>query len=203
VDGAADMPEPTSYVGTRLGRFLDLVASRQAAPGGGAVAAVTVSLAAGLVVMAARFSERQIADSESLADEADGIRRHAADLAGEDADAYGAVLAASAATAAGGPPRDDDVVRSAFGRAAEVPLEVAALGADTAALAARLALEGNPRLRGDATTALLLAEAAVRSAACLVRINVEAGGAGARLVLEAERHVDRAQEALRSLTPPT
>ncbi|MDX6365556.1 MAG: Formiminotransferase-cyclodeaminase, partial [Nocardioidaceae bacterium] len=52
-----------SYLGQELGDFLDLVASREAAPGGGAVAAITISLAAGLVGMAAQLSERQVPDS--------------------------------------------------------------------------------------------------------------------------------------------
>jgi formiminotetrahydrofolate cyclodeaminase len=197
-----DLPERTSYVGTELGRFLDLVASREPAPGGGAVAAVTLSLAAGLVAMAARFSLRQVADFEALAQEADQIRRRAADLAGDDADAYKEVLAASARTTSADQVRQGDEVRSALGRATEVPLEVTALGARTTALAARLALEGNPRLHGDATTAALLAEAAVRAAAALVRINVEAAGAGKDRVRQAERHVHRSGAALRSLSPP-
>jgi formiminotetrahydrofolate cyclodeaminase len=197
-----DLPERTSYVGTELGRFLDLVASREPAPGGGAIAAVTVSLAAGLVAMAARFSARQVADCEALAREADQIRRRAADLAGDDADAYKEVLAASARTAAADQARQGDEVRSALGRAAEVPLEVTALGARTTTLAARLALEGNPRLHGDATTAALLAEAAVRAAAALVGINVDAAGGDKDLVRQAERHVHRSGAALRSLPPP-
>ncbi|MDT7593335.1 MAG: Formiminotransferase-cyclodeaminase, partial [Pseudonocardiales bacterium] len=64
----------TSYLGRELGAFLDLVASREAAPGGGAVAALTLSMAAGLAAMAARLSPRQIADNASLADEADVVR---------------------------------------------------------------------------------------------------------------------------------
>jgi formiminotetrahydrofolate cyclodeaminase len=202
VNDDRDRPERTSYVGTELGRFLDLVASREPAPGGGAVAAVTVSLAAGLVGMAARFSLRQVSDCEALAQEADRIRRRAADLAGDDADAYKEVLAASARTAAGGSVRQGDEVRSALGRATEVPLEVTALGARTAALAARLALEGNPRLQGDATTAVLLAEAAVRAAAALVGINVESSGGDPDLVRQADRHVHRSEAALRSLSAP-
>jgi formiminotetrahydrofolate cyclodeaminase len=39
-------------------------------------------------------------------------------------------------------------------------------------LAARLAADGNPALRGEASTAALLAEAGARSAAVLVRINL-------------------------------
>jgi formiminotetrahydrofolate cyclodeaminase len=61
----------------------------------------------------------------------------------------------------------------ALAEAADVPLTVAELARDVAATSVRLAEEGNPNLRGDALTALYLAEAAARSAAELVRLNVE------------------------------
>jgi formiminotetrahydrofolate cyclodeaminase len=203
VDEIAGMPSRTSYLGRGLGEFLDLVAAREAAPGGGAVTAVTVSLAAGLVAMAARLSERQLPDSTALADEADRIRRRAADLAGEDADAYRAVIAASteAATRHSAGWDGDDEVRSAFERASAVPLEITTVGARTATLGARLAAEGNPRLRGDAATAVLLAEAAVRSAAELVRINVTEGDGPRTLVVQAERNLAQATDALRAVSP--
>jgi formiminotetrahydrofolate cyclodeaminase len=193
----------TSYLGTELGQFLDLVANRDAAPGGGAVAAVSVSLAAGLAAMAARLSSRQVADGETLAADADAVRRRAADLAGEDAEAYMAVLAAyagaktAAATAAA--THSDDEIRAALDRAARVPLEVTALGARTALLAARLAREGNPRLRGDATTAVLISIAAARSACELVRINVADGAGDQSLLAEAAQNVQTAEAARRTI----
>ena len=48
-----DIPD---YAELPLGCFLDMVASREPAPGGGASAAVAVALAAALSSMAARFS---------------------------------------------------------------------------------------------------------------------------------------------------
>jgi formiminotetrahydrofolate cyclodeaminase len=189
-----------SYSSTELGQFLDLVASREAAPGGGAVAAVTVSLAAGLVAMAARLSPDQIPDSAALTAEADRIRLSAARLADDDAHAYRRVLAAySAARRTGSTTPGDPAVRSALEQAARVPLEVSALGARAAALAARLAVEGNPPLRGDAATAVAIAQAAVGAAARLVSINVEEGGGDQSLVEEARRNVELATEAQASL----
>jgi methenyltetrahydrofolate cyclohydrolase len=189
-----------SYSITELGQFLGLVASREAAPGGGAVAAVTVSLAAGLVAMAARLSSAQVSDSAALTTEADGIRIRAARLADDDADAYREVLTAySAARQAGSATHAEPAVRSALERAARVPLDVSALGARAAALGARLVLEGNPRLRGDAATAVAIAHAAVHAAARLVSINVEEGGGDRSLVEEATRNVEEATESLNSL----
>ena len=57
-----------------------------------------------------------------------------------------------------------------------VPLEIAEIGARVAQMAAQVASAGNPNLRGDAVTGMLLAAASTRSAACLVDINVGLGG---------------------------
>jgi formiminotetrahydrofolate cyclodeaminase len=189
----------TSYLGRELGAFLDLVASREAAPGGGAVAALTLAMAAGLAAMAARLSPRQIADNASLADEADVIRRRAAQLADEDGEAYRAVLAAYSAGRSAASVDGRTEVSRALDEAARVPLEMAALGARITELAARLARDGNPRLRGDASTAVMVAEAAVRSACHLVRINVAQGDGDTGLVRQAEAHVQTATDALSTL----
>ncbi|MGH3666526.1 MAG: cyclodeaminase/cyclohydrolase family protein, partial [Egibacteraceae bacterium] len=55
-----------TYFDEPLGRFLKDVAARQPAPGGGAVAGVTVAAAAGLVAMTARFSAA-LDDADDLA----------------------------------------------------------------------------------------------------------------------------------------
>ena len=183
-----------SYFDRGLGEFLDLVAKRRPEPGGGAVAGVTVSLAASLVAMAARHSADRLDGGGRLVDDAERLRVRAAGLADDDAEAYGAVIAAYAAA------RDDDSldrqeVRRALMRAAEVPLEIAEVGAETARLAALLAAEGKRDVRGDATTALLLAEAATRSAAHLVAVNVDAAGGDQELVRRATDSVATARDA--------
>ncbi len=163
------------YLGQPLGGFLDLVASREPAPGGGASAAVTVALAAALTAMAARFSTEHVADADELAARADGLREEVVPLAQADAAAYGRVLDAYRT------PRDDEEgrrrkIRDALTEAADVPLSIAGIGAEVAGNAARLVEEGNPNLRGDAVTAVALAGAGVRAAVTLVEINVSAGG---------------------------
>ncbi len=173
---AIDSDPGPDYLSQPLGSFLDLVASREPAPGGGASAAVTVGLAAALSAMAARFSAEHLAGADGLADRADGLRGEVVLLARADAVAYGRVLDAQRA------PRDDEEgrrrkIRAALTEAADVPLSVAGIGAEVAGIAARLAEEGNPNLRGDAVTAVALAGAGVRAAATLVEINVSAGGA--------------------------
>ena len=166
-----DSPETAAedYLGVSVGEFLDLVASDTPAPGGGSVAAVAVALAAGLSGMAARLSTGQLADAPELADQADSFRRRVAPLATADAESYGSVLAAYREP---DPEARTARVRDALSGAADVPLDVAEIGNDVAGVAARLAEEGNPNLRGDALAAVLLAGAGVRAASALVFINL-------------------------------
>jgi formiminotetrahydrofolate cyclodeaminase len=164
-----------NYAELPLGRFVDMVASREPTPGGGASAAVAVALAAALTAMAARFSADHLADAETIADRAEELRNRVMPLAQADAAAYGRVLDAYRT------PRDDDEkrrrrIREALSEAADVPLSIAEVGVEVAGNAARLVEEGNPNLRGDAMTAAALAKAGVRAAATLVEINVSAGG---------------------------
>ena len=165
-----------NYAELPLGRFMDMMASREPTPGGGASAAVAVALAAALTAMAARFSADHLADAETIADRAEELRNRVMPLAQADAAAYGRVLDANRT------PRDDDEkrrrrIREALSEAADVPLSIAEVGAEVAGKAARLVEEGNPNLRGDAVTAAALAKAGVRAAVTLVEINVSAGGA--------------------------
>ena len=163
-----------TYLEQPLADFLDLVASDEPAPGGGAVAAVAVTLAAGLSGMSARLSADHLADANELAERADLLRRRAAPLAQEDATAYGHVLAAYRTPDDGDPEVRREHIRTALSGAADVPLAIAETGAEVARIATRLAREGNPNLRGDAVAAALLAGAGVRAAAVLVEINTAA-----------------------------
>jgi formiminotetrahydrofolate cyclodeaminase len=184
-----------SYLDSSLREFLHSIAAREPAPGGGSVAAVTVAMAAGLVVMAARLSP-DLPGCESMADDAERLRQRAAELADADAEAYGAVLSTLSATRSSEPAERRDRLRTAFEAAALVPLEVAELGADTARLAALLVEGGNPNLRGDAATGAYLAEAAVRSATALVAINVASGGCDTALLTRAARCTAATREAV-------
>lgn len=183
-DQASDLG-PGSYLELPLGEFLVTLSAGHAAPGGGSAAALTVSLGASLCAMAARLSTRQLAglDIEFLVAEAERLRNSAASLVQADAESYLGVLAAlrdqpgqdpGAASHDPGPGRQRHRTDAALSEAATIPMEVLELAAQTARLAARLAADGNPRLRGDAITAALLAQAGARSAATLVSINLAA-----------------------------
>lgn len=154
-----------------LATFLDELAAKTSAPGGGAVAALAVAMAAGLVGMTARFSKKTLGDdADALAARADELRAQAGALAREDADAYGAYLEARRR------PEDDRnrrrAIAEAESRAAEVPLRIAELGAEVSRLAEELGERGNPNLGGDAYAAGVLAHAGTRAAANLVLVNL-------------------------------
>lgn len=194
-----------SYLNQPVGEFLDHVAAREPAPGGGAAAAVTAATAAGLAAMAARLSSSQLDDAAGIAGDADRLRHRTAPLADEDAAAYREVLDAYAL------PREPDSddrrrrIREALLRAARVPLQIAELGAEIAALGARLAADGNPNLRGDAVSAVLLVDAAARATSGLVEINVGLGRLdedplGRDLLERARRSVAATGEAARRVS---
>ena len=154
---------------------------------------MTAALAAGLVAMAARFSTAQLPAAGSIAEQADRLRHRVAGLADEDATAYQAVLDAFALPrgAAGRQER----IRDTLHGAATVPLEIAEIAAQAGQLATGVAADGNPNLRGDAVTAAYLAEAAARSAAALVDVNVRLGSLPADLSQRAARAVASAHAA--------
>jgi formiminotetrahydrofolate cyclodeaminase len=141
-------------------------------------------MAAGLVAMAARFSARQLPEAGDVADEADRLRYMASQLADMDARAYTRVLATR------GPERKEALVGAAM-----IPLEIAAIGARVAQMAAEVAEAGNPNLRGDAVTGAVLAAASARSAASLVDINVRLGGLDPELSQRAAQAVADAGDA--------
>lgn len=191
--GPPGEPGPRGYLDQPLGEFLGLLSAGHAAPGGGSAAALAVALGASLCAMAARLSTRQLArlHSEFLVAEAERLRNSAAALVQADAESYRGVVAAlrdqPARPAQPGqdpgatslhPDPDTEHQRqridAALSEAATIPMEVVELAAQTSRLAARLATDGNPRLRGDAITAALLAEAGARAAAVLVSINLAA-----------------------------
>ena len=168
--GEPQAAAPPAYLDMTVGRFLDALSATTPDPSGGGVAALAVALAAGLCVMTAGLSARQLPEAPRLAEQARRLRDRAAPLAQADAEAYRAVIAALRARdpAAPGEPR----MAAALSQASVVPMEVAEIGAELAAVAAAIAAGGNPNVRGDAVTAALLAAAGSRAAAALVRINL-------------------------------
>lgn len=164
------MNEPAhAYRGLSVHELLDEVSSPEPMPGAGYCAALTLEMAAGLVVMAARISRAEWGEARGAAAQATTLRERVAPLAERNVEAYRDAVALLTAPEAGG--RDDEL-RDALSRAAGVPLEIAEIAVDVASLAAVVAERGDQALRADAVSAALLAEAAARAAATLVEVNL-------------------------------
>jgi formiminotetrahydrofolate cyclodeaminase len=158
---------PDPYLGSQVGEFLDQLADRTPAPGGGACAALTCAMAAGLVEMAASFGAARGMDR--VHERAHELRASVQGMAHADGEAYGVVIEALRL-----PPGDErrDRLDAAVAGAIASPIAILEIAAEVASLAAEVAETGNRNLEGDALTGALLAEAAARSAATLAQLNV-------------------------------
>jgi methenyltetrahydrofolate cyclohydrolase len=174
--GQSDSSDPSAngepvtadpYLSDSVEAFLDRLAERTPAPGGGAAAAITCAIAAGLVEMATSFASAR--GLERVHARAHELRERAAGLAHADGEAYAVVLEALHR-----PPGADRQGRldAAVAGAIACPVQVLEIASEVAILAADIAETGNRNLEGDALTGALLAEAAARSAATLAQLNV-------------------------------
>jgi formiminotetrahydrofolate cyclodeaminase len=157
-----------------LAGFLDQLAARVPAPGGGATAALHAAQAAALLAMVARYSDGPGYDAmlmNRVVAEADELRNDALTLAEADADAFAAVAAAYRR------PRDTDdekqarsaAIAAALAGAARPPADVVRAAVLLVGLAEDLLPAGNRNVITDVAAA---AEAA-RAAAITARINIE------------------------------
>ncbi|MFE0460054.1 cyclodeaminase/cyclohydrolase family protein [Kitasatospora sp. NPDC058965] len=166
-----------------ISEFLDRLADRVPAPGGGASAALHAAQAAALLAMVARYStgEKYAAHQqvvERIIRESDALRGRALTLAEQDAAAFGAVAEAYRL------PKEDEEQRAdrsaaiarALVGAARPPAEVITAALDAVELAETLLPIGNPTVVTDVAAA---AEAA-RAAATTARVNVEVNLTGIR-----------------------
>jgi formiminotetrahydrofolate cyclodeaminase len=164
--------------------FADRVADATPAPGGGAVAAVTGSLAAALAAMVARLalarpSAGDPASLGQLVEQAEAARTRLLALANADEAAFRAVVDARRAG-------DAAQLQAAWREATRVPAEVVRGCREVAQLARRAAREGPASAIGDAAMAALLAAAAAAGSQLNLRLNLEAAGRPERLRVLAE-----------------
>jgi formiminotetrahydrofolate cyclodeaminase len=165
-----------SYLDLTVTGFLDTLATRGRAPGAGSAAALTVAFAAGLVAMVARSSREMWEDAPGVAAQALTLQDRASALTRTDAEAWEEALAALRAAADPGErdtaqPRERLDLERKLERSAAIPLEIAELGADVAALAAEAAIHGEHEYRADAAAAAALAAGGSRAATHLVEVN--------------------------------
>lgn len=168
------------FAQSTLEEFLSRLASGTPTPGGGSAAALAGSLSAALIQMVADLSLAKEAlrpHHAALAvmrDRAATLRGELLTLVDRDAQAYDGVMAAIRMPKA--TPAEIAARKEALGRAnvaaTEIPLQAAESCATLMGLARDLAARGNRNALSDAGTAVLLAEAGLRSALMNVLINL-------------------------------
>ncbi len=162
----------------RFGRLLDDFASDRPAPGGGSAAAAAVALAAALLEKVAAVSGSTWEGAAEAGRRARELRRRGEELVEADEAAYLAYLAAR---------RSGEGLDGARSRTVDVPLEIVRAGAEVAEVARELARHGKESVRPDASTAAILAHAALTAAAMLVEVNTGPKSADPRLAEARER----------------
>ncbi len=187
----------------KVGDLLEALAARTPAPGGGAAAALAQALAAALARMVVSYStggkgatpEADRVLFERAAAKLDAARAEALRLADADADAFKGLSALWKLD------RDDPRRRAewpgAVMKAIEVPRAVMGSALQTLGLLETLAGRTNPRLASDLAIAAILADAAARSAACNVQVNLpllDEKGRGAALAAECAGRLERAAD---------
>ncbi len=161
-----------------IAAFLDQLAARVPAPGGGATAALHVAQAAALLAMVARYSDGARYDAElmnRIIAEADSLRQDALALAEADAAAFSAVAQAYRL------PRETEAERqdrsasisSALGGAARPPADVIRTALLLISLAEELLPAGNRNMITDLAAAAVAARAAVVTARLFIEINLK------------------------------
>lgn len=146
--------------------------------------------------MVARCSRDSWQEAAGVAAQALAIQDRVAPLARADAAAWEDALAAlrTAGSGGGDDARRDFELEQLLERAAAVPLQIAELGADTAALAALAGAHGDAAYRADAVAAAALAAGGARAAAHLVHVNLGVREGDKRLA-RAHASMEAASEA--------
>jgi methenyltetrahydrofolate cyclohydrolase len=123
--------------------------------------------------MVARSSTSVLPDSKGIVAQALALQDRTAPLAHVDAEAWDAASEALRAAAdPEGPAQSRGALEHALDQAAAIPLEIAELGADVAAIGAVVAEHGDAGYRADAAVAVALAAGGASAAAHLVEVNL-------------------------------
>jgi formiminotetrahydrofolate cyclodeaminase len=169
-----------SLIDKPVTNFLDELASNAPAPGGGSVAALGGSLGAALISMVCNLTlgkkgyEDVQGEIEDLLAQSEALRQHMAGLLEEDVAAYTTYSKAAKM------PRNTEeekaaraeAMQAALKNATMVPMRIAEAAVKTMDLCMPTAEKGNKWAVSDAGVAVLMAEAALRSAALNVLINL-------------------------------
>lgn len=152
--------------------FTDELASKSPAPGGGSVAALDGSIAAGLVSMVGNLTYKKKdytlfwVEAERIAFEAHALKDQYASLIDRDTDAFNEMMAAFKS-------KDNARITEATRKAALVPFQVASLAAKVLPLLERIVEIGNRNAISDAGVAALNLKASFTGSKLNVLINLK------------------------------
>lgn len=160
--------------------FLDELASKASTPGGGGAAAIMGAMGAALVSMMCNLTigKKNYEDVEDeckdVLGKAENLRERLTDMIREDVEVFDQVMGAY------GLPKETDeekaarseAIQKALQAATDVPLACAAACAEVIDLSKAAAEKGNLNVISDAGVAVMAANAALRSAALNVYINI-------------------------------
>lgn len=163
-----------------LGAYLDRLAAKAPAPGGGSAAALVGALAAALESMVANFTVGKEAYREvepevrGLLEQSEALRGELTKLVQADMDVYSKVSSAY------GLPRDTaeqkaartGAIQAALKVAAQVPHKVVVACDRVLSICPELGAKGSANLISDVGVAVVLAEAALQAAYLNVEINL-------------------------------
>jgi len=166
--------------GKPLGEWLSELASGTPAPGGGAAAAMSASMAAGLICMVCNLTigKPRYAAHEPLMkvalERGEAARRRALELADEDAAAFNRAIEAYRLPRATDSERSrrSAAIQAATVASARVPLLTAALSAEVISLSAMILEGANANLISDVAIAAQLGRAALDASVMNVEVNL-------------------------------
>ncbi len=168
------------YIEQPLQQYLDDLASKQPAPGGGSASALSGAMGAALASMVVRLTlgktenasaQREI---EEMLHQTEQLRLRFQQLIQEDIEAYGNLSASFKM------PREtaeektarSSAIQERLLKAALVPLEIAERAAELAGYCQRIAEIGNVTVLSDIATGVMLANGAASGAGWMVQVNI-------------------------------
>lgn len=162
------------YIDEPLTTYLNDLAAKKPAPGGGSAGALAGALAAGLVSMVVNFSLGKDSPNEKrlkeILNESENLRAKMSELIDEDVKVYEEVSSVFKLPKESGERKEK--IREALKKAAKVPFEVAQLGMNIMKLNRELLPICNPRLISDIGVSVSLAYSSVEIGALNVEINL-------------------------------
>ena len=159
------------YIDGPINKYLDDLAAKKPAPGGGSAGALSGALAAGLVSMAVNFSIGKCPSNEKklkvILKQSENLRKKMSELVDKDVEAYKAVSTVFKSSKA-----NKEKIQKVLRNAAAVPLEIAQAGVEIMQLNRKLLPICNPRLISDIGVSLSLAYSSVEIGMLNVKENL-------------------------------